>query len=84
MSVRIGGVHYPNANGPEAGTVSASVGGVEVILSAPIEYEFPNGDRTKKPATLHNLSPIAARNLAALLVRASDECERMRDREGRS
>jgi hypothetical protein len=45
--------------------VSASLGSVEVIIDIVTSYR--------------SLTPIEARNLAALLVRASDEVDRMRD-----
>ena len=64
MSAFIGTVKGPHHNSPkEVATVWCSVAGVELSL-------FKEGD-------LLSLDPIAARNLAAFLVRASEEVERM-------
>ena len=71
MSSFIGAVKGPHHNSPDsAGEVWCSLGGVELSLFviagvAPVTRSF---------------DPIAARNLAALLVRASEEVERMRMR----
>ena len=69
MSAFIGKVNGPHHNSPkEAAAVWCSPGQVELTLA----------DVTNKHlGTSRNLDPIAARNLAALLVRASEEAERM-------
>ena len=71
MSAFIGSVKGPRHNSPnDAAEVWCSLGGVELHL---IE-----GIPTHSPLRIcRNLDPIAARNLAALLVRASEEAERM-------
>jgi len=70
MSVFIGNVKGPRHNSPDdAANVWCSPGRVELNViegSGPLE----NGAH-------RDLDPIAARNLAALLVRASEEAERM-------
>lgn len=62
MSAKIGDV--VDASGAKIAEVYASTGGVEV------NWLGPQYSRT--------ISPIAARNYAAILVRAGDEVERMR------
>ncbi len=67
MSAKIGEVHGPASNSPSIVVeMFASLAGAEM--------------RVLKHEQHVTLDPIAARNLAALLVRAADECERMRDR----
>lgn len=65
MSVKIGNIE--NAAGVKLGEVSASLAGTEIKLV--------NVDPSILP-----IGPIQTRNLAALLVRAADEVERMRKR----
>lgn len=66
MSMLIGGVRAPNCNSPEEGArVYISAAGVELTLV---------DDRCRA------FEPVVARNLAALLVRASEEVERNRAR----
>jgi hypothetical protein len=77
MSVFIGNVNGPDHNSPTlAGDVWASRGGVELRV-------FEGIVRTKEgiEGIARSFDPIAARNLAALLVRASEEVERMRARK---
>lgn len=74
MSAFIGSIKGPNHNSPhDVADVWCSRGGVEVRLL------FPrlNADTHVVPL---NFDPIAARNLAALLVRASEEVERIRSK----
>jgi hypothetical protein len=72
MSAFIGDVRAPHHNSPDVGVeVRCSLGGVEVKFLHPA---YGTGEAQ------HNFDPIAARNLAALLVRASEEAERMRVR----
>lgn len=74
MSALIGNLKGPNHNSPDdVVAVWASTGGVEIMPLA-------------NDASRLVLDPIAARNYAALLVRASEEVERMRvnaERHGR-
>ena len=68
MSAFIGEVNGPNHNSPsKAAVVWCSPGQVEMTVLA----------YGADPGVSRNLDPIAARNLAALLVRASEEAERM-------
>lgn len=70
MSAYIGKVHGPHHNSPgDAAEVWCSTGGVELHLFV---------DDAKSVCSSRSFDPIAARNLAALLVRASEEVERMR------
>ena len=72
MSVFIGDVLGPHHNSPNVAVgVWCSPSQVELNVHA------SGGD---KFVMSRNLDPIAARNLAALLVRASEEAERMADR----
>lgn len=76
MSAHIGTVHL--ANDDDEMRVYASRGGVELIIGVAVERHS-----TDIPTT-PTLTPISARALAALLVAASEEVERMRrtDPEG--
>jgi hypothetical protein len=67
MSALIGNVRAPNND--VLAEVWCGLGGVEI---------FP-----REKFTQTGFDPIAARNFAALLVRASEEVERMRDRASR-
>ena len=72
MSALIGSVKGPHHNSPDdAAEVWYSRDGVEVSLFG---EAIRDGVRRR-------LDPLAARNLAALLVRGSEEVERMRDRD---
>jgi len=72
MSALIGNVKGPDNNSPhDAAQVSCSLGGVELWL-----FEG-TGSTPSTEGTLRTFNPIAARNLAALLVRASEEADRM-------
>ena len=77
MSVRIGSVRGPHHNSPhDAADVWCSPRGVELRT-------FTGDSDAGKPTRVgvdREFDPIAARNLAALLVRASEEVERMRAR----
>jgi ferredoxin len=78
MSAFIGGVRGPQHNSPhEAADVWCSPGGIELRAFT------GNSDtrRSTRDGVRRLLDPIAARNLAALLVRASEEVERMRARQ---
>lgn len=76
MSALIGAVKGPDNDSPhDAAQVSCSLGGVELSL-----FEG-TGSTPSREGTQRTFNPIAARNLAALLVRASEEAERMRARE---
>jgi hypothetical protein len=79
VSVFIGSVKGPHHNSPaDLAEVWCSPNQVELNLFIAVVQ----GD--KKSGLPRNLDPIAARNLAALLVRASEEAERMaacRERE---
>jgi len=67
MSAFIGSVKGPNHNSPhDAIDVRCSRGGVEITTLGEL------------PVKTFSLDPIAARNFAAMLVRASEEVERMR------
>ena len=75
MSAFIGGVRGPHHNSPhDAAEVRCSTGGVEVSLFA------GSGSDERRDGLQRSFDPVAARNLAALLVRASEEVERMRAR----
>lgn len=66
MSAFIGNACGPHSNSPAIlAKVHASISGAEMTVC--------NGVVT--------FDPIAARNLAALLVRAADECARMRNKD---
>jgi len=83
MSAFIGSVNGPHHNSPhEAAQVWVSrEGGVEVgFFGRAHKAEHPTGDHVRD-VVKGGLDPIAARNLAALLVRGADEVERMRTRE---
>lgn len=70
MSVFIGNVKGPDHNSPhDAAQVWCSPGAVELIVVGDPDYAAGTIRRS--------LDPIAARNLAALLVRASEEADRM-------
>jgi len=70
MSAFVGAVNAPDHNSPNEGArVYASRGGAELTVFG------VDGSKV-----LRSFDPIAARNLAALLVRASEEAERMRAR----
>lgn len=72
MSAFIGAVKGPHHNSPEdAAEVWCSVGGVELNM---------RDDVSLSHCISRSFDPTAARNLAALLVRASEEVERMRAR----
>jgi len=73
VSVFIGNVKGPHHNSPnDAAQVSCSPNAVELTLVG------DEGDPDYPPGTVRrSLDPISARNLAALLVRASEEAERM-------
>lgn len=72
MSAFIGSVNVPHHNSPDVGAeVRCSLGGVEV------KFLHANHGTTE---AWQGFDPIAARNFAALLVRASEEVERMRAR----
>ena len=73
MSVFIGNVKGPNHNSPDdAASVSSSSGHVELsVVGDADDPDYAAG------AVRRSLDPIAARNLAALLVRASEEADRM-------
>jgi hypothetical protein len=69
VSALIGEVNAPHHNSPHVAIeVWCSPHSVEVKMLHPA---FGTGE------AWHNFDPIAARNLAALLVRASEEAERM-------
>lgn len=72
MSVFIGNVKGPNHNSPQdAAQVWCSPGSVEIsVYSNDSTREHGSGIK-------RSLDPISARNLASLLVRASEEAERM-------
>jgi hypothetical protein len=75
MSAFIGSVRGPNHNSPhDAAEVWCSRSDVELNL-------FVDSARDKRDGLKRRLDPVAARNLAALLVRGADECERMRARD---
>lgn len=72
MSAFIGKVKGPNHNSPyDAAEVWCSPNAVELSVYSDGSTE-EHGSGIKR-----SLDPIAARNLAALLVRASEEAERM-------
>lgn len=73
MSAFIGNVKGPRHNSPhEAASVWCSPGQVELrVLDGVLAAEM---------GVERSLDPIAARNLAALLVRASEEADRMATR----
>jgi hypothetical protein len=74
MSVFIGSVRGPHHNSQyDAGEVWSDASGVSLNL-----FESNGSDRTSMVKATRKLDPVAARNLAALLVRASEEAERMR------
>jgi hypothetical protein len=76
MSVFIGGVRGPNHNSPyDAGEVWADTEGVSLNL-----FECNGSFRTGVVGAMRRLDPVAARNLAALLVRGAEEAELMRAR----
>jgi hypothetical protein len=72
MSSFIGNVNGPHHNSPRAAAdVWCNMASVELRLFS---------DSGASDGLMRSFDPIAARNLAALLVRASDEVERMADR----
>lgn len=75
MSAFIGSVNGPNHNSPKkAAETWCSPGRVELRLFAgTVGFTWEEGIE-------RSFDPIAARNLAALLVRASEEAERMQQR----
>jgi hypothetical protein len=75
MSVRIGGVRGPSSNSPnDTADVWCSRSGVEVrVFNSDLDAKL-----SERQGVTRTLDPVAARNFAALLVRASDEVERMR------
>jgi len=76
VSAFIGAVRGPSSNSPnDAGDVWADRSGVNLRLFEGNGFSF---DKAK--GVEGRFDPIAARNLAALLVRASEESERMRAR----
>lgn len=79
MIAFIGSVMGPHHNSPnEVADVWTSVS------DAGVELRVFKGDedagRSERDGISKSLDPVAARNLAALLVRAADEAERMRAR----
>lgn len=74
MSALIGNVKGPHHNSPnDAAEVWCSPNQIELTVHVgPDSLSGTNMDGASR-----NLDPIAARNLAALLVRASEEAERM-------
>lgn len=73
MSAFIGDVKAPHSNSPNTRfRVFCSLSGVEI-----------NDLAFSEDVVSVCLDPIAARNYAALLVRAAEECERMRERADR-
>lgn len=73
MSVFIGAVRGPHHNSPhDAGDVWADRSGTTLRL---FEGNGSSVDKTK--GVERRLDPVAARNLAALLVRGAEESERM-------
>ena len=74
MSVRIGGVRGPSSNSPhDAADVWCSRSGVELrVFNSDLDAKL-----SERQGVMRTLDPVAARNLAALLVRASEEAERM-------
>jgi hypothetical protein len=81
MSAFIGSVNGPRHNSPHAAAeVWCSLSGVELFLvRTRVASELPSEEEIEK--TRRSFDPIAARNLAALLVRGADEAERMRARD---
>lgn len=74
MSALIGSVRGPHCNNPhDAAEVWSDRDAVTLNL-----FEGDGSRRTEVVAAYRRFDPIAARNLAALLVRASEEVERMR------
>lgn len=77
MSAFIGGVKGPHHNSPhDASEVWADKEAVTVNL-----FAGQGSERSEIVAAYRRFDPIAARNFAALLVRASEEVERMRARQ---
>ena len=73
MSVFIGSVRGPQHNSPhDAGEVWADASGINLRI-----FE---GDGIVAEGVERRLDPVAARNLAALLVRGAEESEMMRAR----
>lgn len=73
MSVFIGNVKGPHHNSPnDAAQVWCSPGNVELtVVGDAGDPDYAAGDVRRV------LDPVSARNLASLLVRASEEAERM-------
>ena len=83
MSVFIGDVKGPRHNSPrKAADVWCSPGQVELNVWID-DPRPPDPSGVVAAALSKTLDPIAARNLAALLVRASEEAERMAPRRER-
>lgn len=83
MSAFIGDVKGPRHNSPRKSLdVWCSPGQVELNVWID-DPRPPDPPGVVAAALSKNLDPIAARNLAALLVRASEEAERMADRRER-
>lgn len=77
MSVFIGGVRGPNHNSPnDAADVWCSRSGVELRAFA----SNLDASKSERDGVQRTFDPVAARNLAALLVRGAEEAERMRTR----
>lgn len=73
MSVFIGAVRGPNHNSPhDAGDVWADRSGINLRL-----FDGNGSSPSKDQGVERRLDPVAARNLAALLVRGAEESERM-------
>ena len=83
MSAHVGTVNGPHHNSPSvAAMVNVSRVGAEVIVFRDGEAarRYAGGASLGRAEALPlNLDPIAARNLAALLVLAADQAERMRN-----
>src|SRR5580692_7749466 len=79
MSVFIGSVRGPSNNSPhDAGEVWSDASGVSFNLFD------GDGGRATRQGVSRRLDPVAARNLAALLVRAAEASEQMRSGRGES
>ena len=78
MSAFIGSVKGPHHNSPhDAADVWCSPRGVELRAFT----GDSDAGKSTRDGVHREFDPIAARNLAALLVRASEEVERMRARQ---
>lgn len=77
MSAHVGAVKGPHSNSPHvACDVWCSMAGVELRA---FNSDADAGQSTRD-GVMRTLDPLAARNLAALLVRGAEESERMRAR----